>query len=83
MKPEQLVAAIIKEQSQIIGESLARAMAVESGVVKFNSTSTDDLTITNTDISVVLETIVNSYKKLFGEASAAVCRNVIRKYSQK
>jgi len=70
----ELVKEIVKEQSLIIGENLARQMAIESGVVKFNSSKIDDLTVTEP---------IGSYKELFGQASVEVCMNVIKKFPQK
>lgn len=82
MQPEKkLVLAIIKEQSLIIGEALARSRAEDAGVVKYNSSKIDDFTLTQTNITTVLERLIKSYEEVFGEASAEVCFNVVKKYS--
>jgi hypothetical protein len=80
MHTEEIVKAIIKEQSQVIGEYLAMSMAQNSGVVKFTSPKLEDITLTNTDGNFVIDAVVNSYKNLFGQASVDVCLSVINKY---
>ena len=82
MKTEEIVIAIIREQSQIIGDSLAQHMAVSTGVVRFNSSKTDDLTLTSQDSNLVINKLIDAYKQLFGQASVEVCNNVIKKYSK-
>ena len=79
----ELVKEIVKEQSLIIGENLARQMAIESGVVKFNSSKIDDLTVTEPNRDAAIEKLIGSYKELFGQASVEVCMNVIKKFPQK
>jgi hypothetical protein len=79
---EEIVKRIIIEQSLIIGESLSREMAIDTGVVKFNSNKIDDITITSQDPNEAVEKLVNSYRNLFGQASVEVCMNVIRKFPQ-
>lgn len=81
MKTEEIVIAIIREQSQIIGETLAISVAQSSGVLQSNS-SIDDIRITNSDSAYVLDSLVGSYEKLFGKASVEVCQNVIRRYTK-
>lgn len=83
MKTEEIVIAIIREQSQIIGDSLAQDMAVSTGVVKINSLKRNDITLTTQDYNTVIDKLINAYKSLFGQASVEVCHNVIRKYSNK
>ncbi|NMB70333.1 hypothetical protein GYA27_03995 [candidate division WWE3 bacterium] len=79
MKTEEIVIAIIREQSQIIGETLAISVAQSSGVLH-SSSSLDDIRITNPDSTYVLDSLVGSYEKLFGKASVEVCQNVIKRY---
>ena len=79
---EEIVKRIIIEQSLIIGESLSREMAIDTGVVKFNSNKIDDITITSKDPNEAVEKLVNSYRNLFGQASVEVCMNVIRRFPQ-
>jgi actin-like ATPase involved in cell morphogenesis len=79
VKPEDIVSKIIKEQGLIIGEQLARQMAKDSGVVQFNSSKIEDITITSTDSPAVIDRLINSYRNLFGQASVDVCLDVIRK----
>ncbi len=83
MHIENIVREIIKEQSQIIGEQLARQIAINSGVVKFNSTNVDDLTITSPGEGAALEKIINSYEMLFGNTSVEVCIDVIHRFGSK
>ena len=80
MKTKEIVKAIIKEQSQIIGESLAITVAQSSGVLQTSNHTVEDLEVTNPDTTFVLDSLVNSYERLFGKASVEVCRNVIRRY---
>jgi len=80
MKTEEIVKAIIKEQSQIIGESLAITVAQSSGVLQTSNHTVEDLEVTNPDTTFVLDSLVNSYERLFGKASVEICRNVIRRY---
>jgi actin-like ATPase involved in cell morphogenesis len=79
MKPEDIVRAIIKEQSLIIGEQLAKQMATDSGVVRFNSSKLEDISVTSKDSGTAIDRVINSYRNLFGQASVDVCLNVIRK----
>ena len=79
MQPEDIVRKIIKEQSLIIGEQLAKQMAKDSGVVKFNSSKLEDITITSSDSPAAIDRLISSYKTLFGQASVDVCLDVIRK----
>ncbi len=46
MNIEEIVKNIIKEQSMIIGRQLAFNRASDSGVVKFNSSNLEDITVT-------------------------------------
>jgi hypothetical protein len=78
MQPETLVVEIIKEQSLIIGESLAKSRA--AGVVKFNSKSIEDVTITQPNPQTAIETLVKSYEEVFGQASVEVCMDVLRRH---
>ena len=80
MAQTEIVKEIIKEQSLIIGENLARQMALDSGVVQFNSNKIDDITITATSSDIAIEKLIDSYKELFGQASVEVCRNVITRF---
>ena len=80
MAQTEIVKEIIKEQSLIIGENLARQMALDSGVVQFNSNRIDDITITATNSDIAIEKLIDSYKELFGQASVEVCRNVIKRF---
>lgn len=79
MLPEKLVADIIKEQSLIIGEKLARSRAEVTGTVAFASAQSGDLSIT-TDTTTAIEKLINSYNEVFGQASVEVCLSVIRRY---
>ncbi len=81
MNTKEIVVAIIKEQSQIIGEYLALSMAQNSGVVTSPSSKIEEITIANADGTLVIDTLVNTYEKLFGPASVEVCRNVIKRYA--
>ncbi|EKE00272.1 MAG: hypothetical protein ACD_22C00062G0007 [uncultured bacterium] len=80
MLPADIIREIIKEQSNIIGEKLARDMAFQSGVVKFKSQKIDDIIVEDVGTGVAIEKIVNTYGFLFGKASIDVCISVIRKF---
>jgi hypothetical protein len=80
MSPEKLIAEIIREQSQIIGEQLARTRAEGTGAVKFNSSKLEDLTLTQENPAKAIELLINSYENIFGQASVEVCLDVIKKY---
>jgi hypothetical protein len=79
MLPETLIAEIIKEQSQIIGENLAKSRAEKSGIVTFNSAKLDDLTIKLTPQEAI-EKLIGSFEEVFGRASVEVCMDVIRRH---
>lgn len=81
MKVETLAAEIIREQSLIVGENLAKIRAEGSGAVKFNSDRIDDLVITQSDPNMVMETLINAYEELFGQASVEVCVEVIKRHT--
>lgn len=81
MKTEDLIREIVKEQSLIIGEQLARQRAIESGVVQFNSAKLEDISVTNSDPNVTITKLVQSYEVLFGRASVEVCMDVIKRVS--
>lgn len=80
MQPDKLVADIIKEQSLIIGESLARSRAEITGSVTFKSNRIDELSLTSDSPSSTIEKLIKSYEEVFGQASVEVCISVIRKY---
>jgi hypothetical protein len=80
MQVEEIVSAIIKEQSQIVGDSLAKQMALDSGVVIFKSQKIDDITVSTLEPSIALSKLIVSYGKLFGPASVEVCKNIVKKY---
>ena len=79
-KTEDIIIEIINEQSQVIGEDLAVAMAVNSGVLKFNSKGYRDITLMSADPTVVFTKLIGSYENLFGKASVEVCFNVLRRF---
>lgn len=81
MKTEEIVSAIIKEQSQIVGDTLARYVATNSGVVKFNSPNITDISLTESEPNTTIQKLVDSYKILFGQASVEVCMSVVKKFS--
>ena len=81
MKTEEIVSAIIKEQSLIIGEELAKSRALSSGVVTFSSKNIKDIQLSMDNPQQVISKIIESYEKVFGLASVAVCVGVIRKFS--
>jgi len=78
MNIEQIVKEIVKEQSMIIGDSLARNRAEASGAVKFRSSRIEDLYVL--DGEGTLDKIINSYAQVFGNASIRVCNEVVRKF---
>lgn len=77
MQIEDIINAIIKEQSQIIGDQLAKFQAASSGVVKFDSSSTTGVIITQ-DGPVAIEKLIDSYKVIFGQSSVEVCLDVLK-----
>lgn len=81
MDTKEIVQAIIVEQSQVIGDYLAIHMAQNSGVVRFNSQKVSDIEVIGNDQEAVFNKIIDSYRALFGQASAEVCLNVIKKFS--
>lgn len=80
MIAETLAAEIIKEQSLIIGETLAKQRAQDTGTIAFGSTKIDDITFTQQNPPLVIEGLVNSYGELFGRASVEVCLEVLKKH---
>lgn len=58
MQVEEIVSAIIKEQSQIVGDSLAKQMALDSGVVIFKSQKIDDITVSTLEPSIALSKLI-------------------------
>ncbi len=80
VKIEEVVLAIINEQSQIVGESIAKYVASNSGVVKFGTSSSKDIIILVPEPDKAINKLVDSYRGLFGQASVEVCLNVVKKY---
>lgn len=80
MSAESLIVEIIKEQSLIIGENLAKSRAEDAGVLKFNSSKIEDITLTRTNPPEVIDSLIKSYEELFGQASIEVCFEVIKRY---
>lgn len=80
MQPQKLVEDIIKEQSLIIGEQLAKSRAEDSGAVKFKSSKINDFTIQQENTSKVIEILIEAYEEIFGQASVEVCLDVMKKY---
>jgi len=79
IRPEELIKAIIKEQGLIIGEDLAVARAVSTGLIKPAPEDKGEVTVTGNN-GVVLEKLVDAYKQVFGQSSVDVCLDVIRRY---
>lgn len=69
-----VVGQIIKEQEMIIGP-IALEQAQKVSGLKINNL--DDISITGNAKSV-LESLVNRYAKLFGQASIEVCKGAVR-----
>lgn len=80
MQIEKLIVEIVKEQSLIIGEPLAKSRAEDAGVVKFNSANIEDLSVTQQDNSKVISRLFKSYEELFGQASIEVCLDVLKRH---
>lgn len=81
MNTNEVIVAIIREQSLIIGEQLAKARAEATGVIEFESTDVKSAVVKG-ELKDVLESIINSYKEVFGQPSVDVCMNVLRKLPQ-
>ena len=79
---DELVKRIVSEQSQIIGESLARQMAINTGTVRFNSKKIDDITVTGGDPGRTIEKLIEAYQNLFGQASVEVCMDVLKTFPE-
>lgn len=80
MQPEKLVAEIIKEQSLIIGERLAKSRAEDTGLVSFSTPRIEDLTLGAAEPTQIIQKLVDSYMEVFGKASVEVCVEVMRKH---
>ena len=73
-----LVAAIVKEQSAIIGPiALDQANMVEGVAV----TKDYDVTISKDPIQVI-DSLVQQYKALFGQISVEVCKEAVGRVAQ-
>ncbi len=79
MTSVELIKAIIKEQGLIIGEDLAVARAVSTGLIKPAPENKGEVTVTGGN-GVVLEKLVDAYKQVFGQSSVDVCLDVIKRY---
>jgi hypothetical protein len=77
MYPNEIFKKIIVEQGQIIGRKLAHSQALATGGITFSSEESDELQITGNPIQT-LDKLVNSYGLVFGNASVAVCLDVIK-----
>ncbi|MBI2414585.1 hypothetical protein HYV31_01920 [candidate division WWE3 bacterium] len=80
MLPEKLVVDIIKEQSLIIGEPLARSRAEITGSIIFKSDKIDEITIPGSNPSLTIDKLIKSYEEVFGQASVEVCVSVFKRY---
>ncbi|HAI62982.1 MAG: hypothetical protein UU64_C0021G0007 [candidate division WWE3 bacterium GW2011_GWF2_41_45] len=80
MQPEKLIAEIIKEQSLIIGEKLAKSRAEDTGLVSFSSSRIEDVTLGAAEPTQIIQKLVDSYMEIFGKASVEVCVGVMRKH---
>ena len=70
----QIAIKIIKEQQAIIGPlAWSEARKVEGLAV----TSDNAVTITGNDKSIVIDTLVKRYERLFGRASNEVCKHAV------
>ena len=76
MNTEKLIQDIIKEQSNIIGSSLAQKMAISSGAVEL---ANGNIKLTK-DGEQALQDVILAYEKLFGVVSVKVCFNVIDRH---
>ena len=79
MEHRELFKKIIEEQSQIIGPKLAKARALDTGSVTFLSEQGFDVEIRNHP-QEALSKLIRAYSEIFGEASIAVCIDVIRTF---
>ncbi|HXK52446.1 hypothetical protein H6802_04445 [Candidatus Nomurabacteria bacterium] len=79
---KRLVLAIIKKQTQIIGENLALERAVNTGLIQISSKDARNLTIEQIHFSgadnEVVTRLIESYREIFGQASVDVCVNILR-----
>jgi hypothetical protein len=82
MKIEEVVKAIIREQSQIVGDQLSQVSALNSGVVAFELGDVEHLSLTESDARVTMEKLIDAYQNIFGQASVNVCISVLRKFPE-
>lgn len=80
MITENILKDIIKQQSLIIGERLAKERAEDSGVVKFKSSGIEEFELLENQPKEAIQRLVASYEVLFGRASVDVCIEIIRRY---
>ncbi|KKS07137.1 hypothetical protein A3K01_01625 [candidate division WWE3 bacterium RIFOXYD1_FULL_43_17] len=76
----KLAIDIIKEQSLIIGEQLARTRAEATGAVVFSSQKIEEATVSEENPADTLGKLITSYELVFGRASVEVCIDVIKRY---
>lgn len=81
MNTNDVILAIIKEQSLLIGEQLAKARAEASGVIEFQSNDIRNIVVKG-ESKMALEGLINAYKEVFGQPSVNVCINVLKKFPQ-
>ncbi len=73
-----VIKRMIDEQSQIIGESLAKSRAVASGAITYSQGMTSFELKGSAPIAI--ENVIKSYAEIFGDASVDVCLDVIKKF---
>lgn len=79
IQPEEVVKAIVKEQSQIIGASLARQVVASTGLVFYTSTGEQQLQPKQSP-QAIISGLIQAYGTVFGQASINVCLDVINKF---
>ncbi len=76
--PNEIFSKIILEQSNIVGQNLARSRALSTGGVKFTDEATLEI---NGDPKKLLDSLINAYGEIFGKASMDVCVDVLSRMS--
>lgn len=72
--PNEIFSKIITEQSNIVGQNLARSRALSTGGVTFKDETHLEI---NGDPKELLDSLINAYGEIFGQASMDVCVDVL------
>lgn len=73
---KQIIEEIIEEQTNIVGEKIARNRVEATNVIKYGKSGLEILT----SPEAALKKLILSFAEIFGEASTEVCEEVIKKH---